>query len=462
MAGCPTATETDAPPAAPPTVRILILEDRPLADAIEREWTASERGELDLTVATAESLDDAKRLPADCIIYPTAMLGELAERDLIAPLPESTVTGAALNRKDIFPLVRRRETTWGSQVYGVPFGSPALVLLYRSDVLAALDRQPPATWEEYAELTELMERSDALADVPGVNDDGWQPAVEPLAPHWAGQMLLGRAAGYAQRPNEVSTLFDYETMEPLIAGPPFVRALSELLAVHERQPDFALEMTPAKARRWLLSGKCAMAITWPTRHVVNEGAAEDGNIIDDLPLGCAPLPGSDEVYDFRTGGWETLDQPARVSLLGIAGRVGSVSRSARHTRAAADTLVWLAGADKGPLIAAHSDACAPCRSSQVRRGGAWVHPAYGAKIGRNYASLLQENKSRPQWLFTPRLPGRDRYLSALDDAVKTALIGEKTPEVALSDAADRWQQITEELGLQRQKDAYARSLGLGL
>ena len=54
--------------------------------------------------------------------------------------------------------------------------------------------------------------------------------LEPLGPGWAGVVLLARAASYAKHPDNYSTLFDINTMEPLIAGEPFVRALEELLA----------------------------------------------------------------------------------------------------------------------------------------------------------------------------------------------------------------------------------------
>ena len=43
---------------------------------------------------------------------------------------------------------------------------------------------------------------------------------------------------------------------------------------------------------------------------------------------------------------------------------------------------------------------------------------------------------RQSWLFSPRLPGRREYLAALDDSVRTAVTGEKLPQVALSDAAE--------------------------
>ena len=65
-----------------------------------------------------------------------------------------------------------------------------------------------------------------------------------------------------------------------------------------------------------------------------------------------------------------------------------------------------------------------------------------------------------QWLGALCLPGRTEYLAALDAAVASAVRGRKSPAEALRDAAAQWRQITARLGLDRQRTAYRRSLGL--
>ena len=62
-------------------------------------------------------------------------------------------------------------------------------------------------------------------------------------------------------------------------------------------------------------------------------------------------------------------------------------------------------------------------------------------------------------LSTLRIPGRDQYLLALDQAVADALAGQDA-RAALETAANRWREITTQLGLEKQRAAYRRSLGL--
>src|SRR5262245_45654866 len=124
--GCPSSTAVGpklASDAAKPAreVRLLVVDDPALAAAIDREWKASSRGELTITQAKSAELAGAKRLAADVVIYPAVMLGDFAERHLIAEMPASALEDDTFAQDDIFPLLRRRECTWGEKVYAVPF-----------------------------------------------------------------------------------------------------------------------------------------------------------------------------------------------------------------------------------------------------------------------------------------------------------------------------------------------------
>ena len=104
----------------------------------------------------------------------------------------------------------------------------------------------------------------------------WCGTIEPLAPGWAGDVLLARAAAYAKHRDNFSTLFDIETMEPLVAGPPFVQALEELVAAAKLGPADPLHYDPAAVRAAFWSGQCGMALTWPTAAQEDEGARCSG------------------------------------------------------------------------------------------------------------------------------------------------------------------------------------------
>src|SRR5215471_11697725 len=86
MSGCggnsnpPAANE---PKPTPRTLRLAIVDDPALAAAAERlrgEWQAQSASELKVqSLSTADAMA-ANRIEADAIVYPTALVGPLAER----------------------------------------------------------------------------------------------------------------------------------------------------------------------------------------------------------------------------------------------------------------------------------------------------------------------------------------------------------------------------------------------
>ena len=155
--------------------------------------------------------------------------------------------------------------------------------------------------------------------------------VEPLARGWAGLVLLARAAAYAKERDNYTTLFDEKTLEPAIAGPPFVRALEELVAAAKLGPAEQLDFDPAAVRAEFWKGNTAMAISWPTgARTLTPGPSPEkveGRI---PPAGFAELPGATEVYRTSSKSWEPRSDDAGqcVPLLGVAGRMGVVPAKA--------------------------------------------------------------------------------------------------------------------------------------
>ena len=219
-----------APSAPSQPLVLLVVEDPPLGQAIAREWRSRTEQELTVREATLADVAAAHRLPADAVIFPSGLVGQLAERGLIQPLASEALETPEFDFRDIFDQIRLREMKWGGRVLSVPLGSPQLLLAYRSDVFERLELTPPTTWSDYQRaLARLSDRS-ARGEAAPRADQPRQAALEPLGEGWAGQLLLARAAAYALHRDQISPLLDYSTLRPLVDQPPYVRALKELAA----------------------------------------------------------------------------------------------------------------------------------------------------------------------------------------------------------------------------------------
>ena len=58
------------------------------------------------------------------------------------------------------------------------------------------------------------------------------------------------------------------------------------------------------------------------------------------------------------------------------------------------------------------------RESQLSNLSAWTGSEWEANAAVSYGQVMQQVQKSPQWLFSPRIPGRAEYLATLDKAVQ--------------------------------------------
>ncbi len=462
--GCSSAPDEQVSPngatsSSDESLRVLLVDDEELGAVITRQWRANADSSIEVQHTTAAAFVQSEQQLSriDVVIYPAGLLGELAERNLIQPLPDEFLRSPETARDDILPLDRRPLVSWGDSVYAVSLGSPQLVLMYRADIFQKLNLEPPKSWLEYQQLADRLADRKLLGDLAPPDAEPWTATAEPLADGWAGQLLLARAAAYVRHPSSLSSEFHFITMKPLIDREPFVRALNELAAASKAAGKVERTLTPHEAFRRLLDGHCAMAIGWPSRESDNNAKADDS---PQMNVGFTPLPGAIEVFNFTEQKWMRAADNSTVSvpLLGVDGRLCSVSRNAAGSRTAFRLIALLTGREQSTQVAPQSRHTTMFRASHLSQPLAWTDSQLNAESARSYAAALDEIHMSTIWLHSIRIPGRDRYLSELDRAVNEVLDGKATSNDALSAAAKRWDEITAVLGTEAQRKAYMRSL----
>jgi ABC-type glycerol-3-phosphate transport system substrate-binding protein len=138
--------------------------------------------------------------------------------------------------------------------------------------------------------------------------------------------------------------------------------------------------------------------------------------------------------------------------------MAAVTSSSADPRRAQGFVVWLTSREASSQVGPHSAATTLFRKSQTAGAVRWTG-GLADDAARQYAEVLSQTLSLPRAFPGLRLPGRLDYLAALDKAVRQAVRGEKPAAEALAEAAKSWQETTDELGLQQQRRANARSLG---
>jgi hypothetical protein len=240
---------------------------------------------------------------------------------------------------------------------------------------------------------------------------------------WPAIVLLARAAAYSTHPRQEAVLFDSQTMAARIAEPPFVRALEEWQ--DEKETD----------------------------------ASSQGN--EETPNVWFEYPGAEQVFNWSTGEWETVTGGGRFVPFLAGGTLLAVTASTRNSASAFALAAWLASAEAARQLEPIGKGTLPVRRSQLDRIGRWMgsHAGRGAENSQLGSALLR-SLSRDEALVVPRIPGSEEYLAALAAAVERAMGGEVTAADALADAARTWDQITDRIGRDAQRQAYLHDLGI--
>jgi ABC-type glycerol-3-phosphate transport system substrate-binding protein len=159
----------------------------------------------------------------------------------------------------------------------------------------------PKTWQQVQEVSKFLKGKKD----PTFGGD----AVGYLDPckGWGGfgfYFLASRATAYAKHPNDPAWLFDADTMKPRINNPAWVRAIQDVIDVLPSQPANQLNADPGTtAFQQFLAGTGSMLSWWGD--VGSMAKTSDGSVVGDV-VGFDILPGSDDVYNSKTGRWDTL------------------------------------------------------------------------------------------------------------------------------------------------------------
>ena len=455
LTGCPKSdngqsskkptTMTVAPPDA---LKLLVIGDTEIGPKLARQWKAHQDGELTIENQTQTEWIKAS-FPisegTDLVIYPTLMLGELAEAKKISKLEYAVWNSDEVDKDSWLNHYRRTLTRYGNEPYAVPLGNPHFAMMYTRAKFSSQQRGEGESEAAQLKLPETWEQLEEALNVHGEKLD------LPLAPGWAGHSFISRVATNVRARGNFSFLFDRSTMEPLIEQKPFLEALEYLKRTATKR---SLELSPQGVFELAANGEAVVAMCWPTKEAEFKMAQRDA-------LAVGKVPGSKSIYDFRRGTSKArlTDEEICVDCLGFGGLVASRIAGTRHEDTATNFIKWVS--DKRIILktAGQSNLTGPVRASHLGDLSGWTGETVPLEVLDEYAEIIRDLHNRKLVVVFPRIPGSDRYYAAFDKGVRAALTEEKTPETAMSEVAQEWNRITESVGRQQQIIAMQRESG---
>jgi multiple sugar transport system substrate-binding protein len=358
---------------------------------------------------------------------------DLARAGALEPLdPYVDKYGYRDELQDIAPAYRDNQMTYDGTIYGFPDDGDVMLLYYRKDIFEdpkmqeefkakyGYDLAPPKDWKQFDEIGQFI--TDKMA--PEVYGAGFFET--PPYPHYMFQERFRMEGG---------KFFDPDTMKATVNGPVGLKVFKDMVAENKFMPPGVEQWNFVDNLANFLQGTTAMTISWPPygRWAAGYGSGEEAlswvpksKIAGKVGYALNPL-GRDELgvgFDLSVSSTSKNKEAAYLFIQWLNSKQTSLER------------VMLPYTLRDPFRMSHYS------SEKYRK--LWPDaPSYldtvkaAAETGLLDLSLLQQ----------------DKYDEAMTQAISSLWTGEDPQEI-LDRLAQRFDDITERVGVDKQRAVY--------
>ena len=394
--------------------------------------------------------------------------GDVCGKGLASEMPDWVK--AQIDMDDYVEYLKAPVGTWDGKLYRVSIDGDCHNFNYRTDYFSdsalaeawkaagnTTEWAVPRTWQQVQAATKFLKGK----QVAGQDAYGY---LDPLKP-WGGfgfYFLASRATAYAKHPDDKAWLFDIDTMKPRINNPAWVRAIQDVLDVLPDQPADQLNADPnTTGFQQFLFGTGSMVSWWGD--VGSNARTSDSSVIGET-IGFDILPGSDDVYNSKTGQWEKLasgpNYAPNMAYIGWGIYVmARVDADEKKRKAAWSAAAHLGGKDLSLWTAAYPSGFQPYRKSHFNYSE-WTAAGYDEAFITSYLGSQSNSYNHPNSAIEPRIPGIFQYYSVAEDELAKIFAGAVTAQAGADNIAAAWEKITDSIGREQQIKLYKASLGL--
>jgi multiple sugar transport system substrate-binding protein len=394
--------------------------------------------------------------------------GDVCGKGLASEMPDWVK--AQIEMDDYVDYLKAPVGTWDGKTYRISIDGDCHNFNYRTDYFSDPDLAEawkaeggqgewgvPRTWQQVQAVTKFLKGK----TVGGMEAYGYLDA--PKA--WGGfgfYFLASRATAYAKHPEDKAWLFDVDTMKPRINNPAWVRAIQDVIDALPSEPADQLNADPnTTGFQQFLSGTGSMLAWWGD--IGSNAKTSDSSVIGDS-CGFDILPGSDDVYNAKTGQWDKLvsgpNFAPNMAYIGwgiyVMARVDSDSKKQKAAWSAA---AHLGGKDLSLWTSAYPSGFQPYRKSHFNIPE-WVEAGYDEAFITSYLNSQSNSYNHPNVAIEPRIPGIFQYYSVAEDELAKIFTGASDAQTGADNIAAAWEKITDQIGREKQIELYKASLGL--
>jgi multiple sugar transport system substrate-binding protein len=320
------------------------------------------------------------------------------------------------------------------KIYGLPDDGDIFILYYRTDVLGDPKIQeafkkkhgydlpvPPKTWKEFDEVGAL------ITEATGGKPYGAAFIRDPAQGQWMFQERFR---------NEGGIFFDADTMKATVNSPAGVKVFSDWVAENKWMPPGVESFGFVENLAAFVQGDTAMTLSWPPYGRWAAGYGTDEAALSWVPKSTVA---GKVGYALTPGGHPEL----------AGGFALSVSASSANKDAAYLFIQWMNSRE-----ISLQRVQLPYALRDPFRANHFTDETYKTRWPEapQYLAVLQEAAN--SGILDLSILQTDKYEEAIRQGISRLWAGED-PQAILDDVAAQWDAITERIGVDKQKAAYA-------
>jgi multiple sugar transport system substrate-binding protein len=357
---------------------------------------------------------------------------------------------------------------WNGKLYRLTIDGDTHNFNYRSDYFADKDLAAawtkaggqgdwgvPTTWQQVQAQTKFLKGQ----KIGGQDAYGYLDTCKPGG-GFTWYFFASRATAYVKYPGNPAWLFDPDTMKPYVNNPGFVRAIQDIKDALPYEPagEINADLNTSGFKEFL--GGTGAAVAW-WGDIGSNVYTNDQSVVQDK-VSFSILPGSDDVFNNKTGQFEKLSSGPNFSpneaYLGWGIYVmATVDKDPKLQKATWSIAGHLGGKDLSLWTACYPSGFQPYRTSHFNVDD-WVTAGYKKDYATAYLKSEADSYNHPNGAIEPRLPGIFQYYSSAEDELAKAWAGQDAKTTADNIAA-AWEKLTDSIGRDNQIKAYQAALG---
>jgi multiple sugar transport system substrate-binding protein len=402
----------------------------------------------------------------DAAVFAPQWMGDYATAGLLEELSPRIDKDKALDWNGIAPFFRDFSAKFNGKTYLIPLDGDFQMVYYRSDVFEKNGLKPPATWDDYVADAKALNGKDF-----GDGGPGYGSCISKKRNAQAYWFITSISGAYIQsKGTSQGAFFDTRNMKPLIDNEGFRKALDVYSETTKYGPPNEINLDVGDTRSLFTSGRCALSIDWGD---IGTLAIDPKTSKVKDKVGSIILPGSTEVINRDTGKLEacTKDKcPYAINGVNHApyaafgGWSGGINVHAKNkVKDAAYTFLSYMSqpAQSSVDVTIGTTGFNPYRTVHFKDLGPWLRAGMSEAAAKDYLGAIEASLNSPNMILDLRIPQNQKYQQVvLDEALSRFVSGEIDKESTVKAIVDGWNDLTEQIGKEKQLEAYKKSLGV--